>query len=278
MDGLRLASVPYVNAEPLTWGFVQGPYREICSIVHAAPSRISHLLMEGDADVGLIPSIEYQRLEGVQLLPYVCIASKRRARSVLLVSRMPLDAVGSVALDPASRTSAALLKVIMAHRGRRDVIYKEQTPPLKEMLREHDAAMLIGDAALTADTADLLVLDLAAEWHAITGLPFVFALWAVRRGVSIPDGLRPFLESRQMGVANIPAIAGAAAARLRLPAETIEEYLRVNIHYHLGSEEARGLDLFFRQAHELGLIPGRRPIQFHEPLDREPARAGRDGE
>lgn len=278
MNVLRLASVPYVNAEPLTWGFVEGPYREICSIAHAVPSSISRLLGEGSVDVGLIPSIEYQRLEGVELLPYLCIASKSRARSVLLASRVPLDAVRRIALDPASRTSASLLKVIMAHRGRRDVVYTEQAPPLKEMLREHDAAMLIGDAALTADTTDLLVFDLAAEWHGITGLPFVFALWAVRGGVAIPDGLRPFLESRQMGVANIRAIAAAAAPRIRLPAETIEEYLRVNIHYHLGSEEARGLDLFFRQAHELGLVPGRRPIQFHEPLDREPARAGRNGE
>jgi chorismate dehydratase len=277
MSILRLATVPYVNAEPLTWGFLKGPYREICSVSPVPPARIPDLLRDGRADVGLIPSIEYQRLEGVELLPDVCIASKSRARSVFLASRVPLEKVRRIALDPGSRTSAALLRIILAHRGRRDVVYAEQDPPLAEMLREHDAAMLIGDAALAADTAGLRVFDLAAEWHGITGLPFVFALWAARQGVAIPDGARPFLESRQMGVANIGAIAAAAAPRLRLEARTIEEYLRVNIHYHLGSEEARGLDLFFRQAHELGLIPVRRPARFREPPAPEPARAGGDG-
>jgi chorismate dehydratase len=276
MDVLHLASVPYVNAEPLTWGFRRGPYREAFRVSEVPPSRIPGLLRAREVDVGLIPSIEYQRLDGVELLPYLCVASKRRVRSVVLVSRGPFEEIRSVALDPASRSSAALLLILMAHRGRRDVAYAEQAPPLKEMLRGHDAAMLIGDAALTADTSGLVVTDLAAEWHAMTGLPFVFALWAVRRGVALPDGPRPFLESRRMGVASIPAIAAAAGARLCLPARTIEEYLRVNIHYHLGTEESRALELFFRQAHELGLIPGRRPLAFHEPLDREPARAGQD--
>jgi len=276
MDSLRLASVPFVNAEPLVWGFRRGPYREIARIVDVPPSRIPDLLRAGEADLGLIPTIEYQRLQGVEMLPHLCIASKRRARSVYLASRVPFDRVRSVALDENSRTSAALLRILMAHRGARDVAYAEQAPSLKQMLLHHDAALLIGDAALTADTSGLQVTDLAAEWFAITGLPFVFAVWAVRLGVALPDGVRPFLESRQMGLASIPAIAREAASRLRLSAEGIEEYLRVNLHYHMGSEEGRGLDLFFRQAHELGLVPGHRPVLFREPLDRERARTGRD--
>jgi chorismate dehydratase len=272
----RLASVPFVNAEPLTWGFRKGPYRDIYDVAHVAPSAIADLLRSGRIDVGLIPSIEYQRLEDVEVLPYLCIASKRRARSVYLASRRPLAEIRRVALDANSRTSAALLRIVLAHRGVRDVEYAEQAPSLGEMLRHSDAALLIGDAALTADTAGLGIHDLAAEWFDISRLPFVFAVWAVRPGVVLPDGVRLFLESRQMGVANIPAIAREASARLRLSPGSIESYLRTNIHFHLGTEEARGLDLFFRQAFEIGLTPARRALRLYEQPDREPAGAGRE--
>ncbi len=275
MRPLRLASVPFVNAEPLVWGFRRGPYRAVACVVDIPPSRIADLLGSGEVDVGLIPSIEFQRLPEIEILPHLCIASKRRARSVYLASRVPLEQVRRIALDRNSRTSAALLRILLAHRGRKDVVFAEQAPSLRAMLRDNDAALLIGDSALTADTAGLLVIDLATAWFTLTGLPFVFAVWGIRRDVALPDGVRPFLESRQMGIANVPAIAREAGARLKLPPESIEQYLRVNLHYHLGSEEVRALDLFFRQAHEIGLVPSRRGLSFIEPNDRELAGAGR---
>ncbi len=269
MEEVRIASVPYVNARPLTWGFLTGPYRGIFHVQQVAPSRIPDLLRSGKVDVGLIPSIDYLRLPGVEFLPQICIASKRRVRSVFLASRVPVERIRSVALDSNSRTSAALLKIILWHKGVRDARYAEQAPSLKVMLREHDAALLIGDAALTADTTGLFVSDLAAEWFALTGLPFVFAMWAVRPGVIVPDGVRPFLESRRIGMANVPAIALQAGERLKIPPGSIESYLKTNIHYYLGSEERRGLDLFFRQAQQLGLAPARRPVRIRDPFEWE---------
>jgi len=269
MEEIRIASVPYVNAQPLTWGFLRGPYRGIFRVRHTAPCRIPDLLRSGEADVGLIPSIEYLALPGVEFLPQLCVASKRRVRSVYLASVVPVEAIRSVALDANSRTSVALLKIILWHKGLREVRYAEQAPSLKDMLREHDAALLIGDAALTADTTGLFVADLAAEWFALTGLPFVFAMWAVRAGVAVPDGVRPFLESRRIGMANVAAIALQAGASLKVPPESIESYLKTNIHYYLGSEERRGLELFLRQAQQLGLTPGRRPLRFRDPLEWE---------
>ena len=269
MEDVRIASVPFVNAQPLTWGFLNGPYRGIFHVRHVPPCRIPDLLGAGQVDVGLIPSIEYLGLPGVEFLPQMCIASKRRVRSVCLASSVPLGQVRSVALDSNSRTSAALLKIILWHKGVRNVKYAEREPALREMLREHDAALLIGDAALTADTTGLFVSDLAAEWFTLTGLPFVFALWAVRPGVTAPDGVRPFLESRRIGMASIPAIALQTSDRLKIPAESVESYLKTNIHYYLGSEEQRGLELFFRLAQQLGLAPGRRPIRFRDPFEWE---------
>jgi chorismate dehydratase len=269
MEEVRIASVPFVNARPLTWGFLQGPYRGIFRVRHVSPCRIPDLLRSGEADVGLIPSIEYLGLPGVEFLPQLCIASKRRVRSVYLASRVPLERIRSVALDLNSRTSVALLKIILWHKGVRDAAFRERAPSLREMLRDHDAALLIGDAALTAETTGLLVHDLAAEWFALTGLPFVFALWAARPGVVLPDGVRPFLESRRIGMANIKEIALRAGEDLAISPESIESYLKTNIHFYLGSEERRGLGLFFRQAQQLGLTPGWRPIRFREPLDWE---------
>jgi len=269
MDHVRIASVPFVNAQPLTWGFLRGPYQGLFKVSVAAPSRIADLLRSAKADIGLIPSIEYLGLPGVEFLPQLCIASKRRVRSVFLASSAPLEDIRSVALDSNSRTSAVLLKIILAHRGLREVTYAQKAASLPEMLREHDAALLIGDAALMAETTGLHVYDLAAEWFSITGLPFVFALWAVRPGVVLPDGVRPFIESRRIGMASIPELAVLAGERLRLPPETIESYLRTNIHFYLGSEEQRGLELFFRQAQDLGLAPGRRTIRFRDPHDWE---------
>jgi chorismate dehydratase len=269
MEETRIASVPFVNAQPLTRGFLRGPYREIFHVLHVAPSRIPELLRSGKVDVGLIPSIEYLHLPGVEFLPQICIASKRRVRSVFLASRVPVERVRSVALDSNSRTSTALLKILLWHKGVREVLYAEQAPSLREMLREHDAALLIGDAALTADTTGLFVSDLAAEWFALTGLPFVFAMWAVRPGVIVPDGVRSFLESRRIGMASLPAIALEAGERLRIPAESIESYLKTNVHYYLGSEEQRGLALFFRQAQQLGLAPVRPPLHFRDPFEWE---------
>lgn len=273
MSQLRLASVPFVNAEPLTWGFTHGPYRGLFDVSRVIPTRIPEMIRSRQIDIGLIPSIEYQHLDGVEILPFLGIASKHRARSVFLASRVPLERVRRIALDENSRTSVALLKLLLAHRGLTHIEFREQAPSLQEMLEGNDAALLIGDAALTSDTRGLYVSDLAAEWFSVTGLPFVFAVWAVRSDLHLPDGLRPFMDSRSMGLANLPAIARGAAERLHLPAATIEEYLRVNIHYHLATDEVRALDLFFRQARELGLVPRHRPIRFREATDMEPAHA-----
>src|SRR5262249_41657421 len=132
MDVVRIASVPFVNAQPLTWGFLKGPYRGLFHVQHVPPSRLPGLLAAGQVDIGLIPSIEYLGLPGVELLPQLCIASKRRVRSVYLASKVPLERIESVAVDCNSRTSVALLRIILSHRGMKSARYVAQEPALKE--------------------------------------------------------------------------------------------------------------------------------------------------
>jgi chorismate dehydratase len=271
MDPVVVASVPYVNARPLTWGLDSGPYRTIYDVRRVPPSEIPDLLRDGRVDAGLIPSIECLRLDNVEILPDLCIASRGAARSVLLVSRPPIERVRRIAVDVSSRTSVALLQILLERRGRRDVVFEPRPPSLPAMLGDCDAGLIIGDPALSADTTGLRVFDLGAEWRSLTGLPFVFALWAVRRDAPLPEGARPFLESRRLGVANIRRIARAAAPRLRLEADALEAYLRTNLHYRLGPEETRGLESFLRRAAGLGLAPAGRRVRLLEPDERPPA-------
>jgi chorismate dehydratase len=259
MPSLRVVSVDFLNARPLVRGLAGDPR---FALSQTTPARCAEALRDGDADVALIPSIEFQRIPGLGILPGICIASRRRARSVLLVSKVPAPEIRSVALDSSSRTSAALLRLLLDRRTRGRVEYRVAPPDLDAMLRDHDAALLIGDRALRAPTDGCRVYDLATEWYEMTGLPFVFAFWAVRPGILLPDGAAPFLASRRAGLESLERIAGEEAPRLDLPADRILEYLRENIHYDLGPEQARSLWLFYRLARQAGLLDSLRDLSF----------------
>jgi chorismate dehydratase len=277
MQRARIATVPYVNAAPLVWGFRHGRGAILCDVVAALPAHIPDLLLSGAVDAGLVPVIEAPRLEaaGITLLTTVGIASRRAARSVLLIARRPIERVRRVALDRSSRTSAALLRIVMAHRHAGPVAYEEADPDLDAMLAHHDAALLIGDPALAADTRGLHVYDLATEWHVLTGLPFVFAGWAVRPGTGLPGGDWVFEDSLREGLPHLDAIAAEAAGAMGMSAREVAAYLRDNIHYELGHEDRRAIEQFFARASDLGLIAPRRPSQARptgEPPAARPAR------
>ncbi len=261
----RIASVGYLNARPLVYGFLHGPGADLYRLSEFTPAVCAERLRDGEAEIGLIPSIEFQRIHNLRILPGLCIASRRRARSVLLVSRVAAPEIQSVALDSSSRTSAALLRILLARRARHRVEYREASPDLPSMLEECDAALIIGDAALQAPTDGYRVYDLAAEWFEMTGLPFVFAFWAVRPGVSLQDGRDPFLASRQAGMAAIDRIVADGSRRLGLPQPVVEAYLKESIYYDLGAEELRSLWLFYRQAREAGILGELREIAFDPP-------------
>jgi chorismate dehydratase len=172
--------------------------------------------------------------------------------------------IRSVTLDRSSRTSVALLRILLSRISRHRVEYRESEPGLPHMLEKTDAALLIGDAALKADPDGLKVYDLAAEWYARTGLPFVFAFWAARPEALLPGGVEMFLESKRLGLAQRSIIAEEAAGRLGLPAESLIRYLHDNLSYDLGSEEIRSLWLFYRLAREANLVESVREITLLE--------------
>jgi len=261
---MRIATVPYLNAAPLVWGLgargaASGFRVEIAPL---RPSRIAPALLSGSADVGLVPVADIPGLGTPELVGGLGIASRRRARSVLLVSRRPIAEARRIALDSSSRTSAALVRLLLRARGVDGAEFVERAPEWPAMLDGVDAALVIGDPALTADLTGCEVIDLASEWHASTGLPFVFAVWAARPGFVLPDGGRMFHEAYRDGAERIDDLARDAAVALGRPADDLADYLSTCIHYRLGAEEERAIPLFLARAHEIGLVPRPAPLRW----------------
>ena len=251
---IRISLIDYVNTWPLTWGFLRGAIEGI-ERFHDVPAACAARLARGEVDAGLIPAVEAARIPGVRIVRGVGIAARERVRSVLLCSRRPLEVgcatIRTVALDVSSRSSAAMVRILLRELYRLEPEYHEAVPDLSEMLRHHDAALLIGDPALTADLAGLFVLDLAEGWRRLTGLPFVFAVWAVRPAVP-PE---PFLWSRDYAQRHFEELVDEAVARTGLPRDLLGEYLGGNLHHDLDADDEKGLAEFYRRAHRHGLIP-----------------------
>lgn len=269
--------VKYLNTAPLVWGLEREPLRPRYRLSYTVPAACAEALRRGEADVGIIPAIEYQTIPGLKIIPGIAIASERKVESVLLVSRGPARRAKRVALDSNSRTSAALVKLLFARHWGREPEYVEAQPDLAAMLAQADAALVIGDPALRfllhaphtqlPAGENLHVYDLAEEWWRLTNLPFVFAFWAARaERVSSPEArrtlVRDFQRSREEGLTHIAEIAHTAATRLELPGGQLERYLRQSIQYRLDAPHQAGLECFYRYAHELGLLEAVRALEF----------------
>lgn len=257
---LRLASVSFLNALPLTWGFSSGSQRGRFELILAPPFACADMIRRGEVDAALVPSIEAERLGGVGLVPGTCISSRREVRSVIVMSRVEPASIRSLAVDSNSRTSVALARILLERRYGCRPALEAMPPRLGPMLSGHDAALLIGDAALRASLdpdgdPSLHRIDLAREWYAMTGEPFVFAVWVCRRGID-PSGLASALEaSLAEGLGNIDAIASAQQERTGIPSREIATYLRDNIHFVLGEEEIHSLRRFHELCRQEGMLP-----------------------
>jgi len=269
MKPLRISAISYLNTAPLMWDFEHGDAGSAFDISYTLPSQCASSLQEGSADIGIIPAAAYTSIPDLVILPGVAIASRRAVRSILLVSKVPLEEIRTVALDTSSMTSVALTKVLFAKWWGGERTFSPMAPDIEQMLKEHDAGLVIGDPALRVDRSRFITYDLAEEWIRFTGKPFVFAFWAVRQAAlqDAPRGLdlvAVFQESRDSGLLpdNLATIARDWAPRLGLSEDAIKRYLTQNIHYYLDPECLEGLRLFYRYAREGGALPAVAQLQF----------------
>jgi len=272
MKPLRVSAISYLNTVPLMWDFEHGSAGAHFQVTYTIPSQCAASLKSGSADIGIIPAAAYASIPDLGILPGVAIASVRPVRSILLVSKVPRDEIRTVALDTSSLTSVALLKILFAKWWNGERSFTAMEPHIDQMLRTHDAGLVIGDPALRIDRSRYITYDLAEEWIRLTRKPFVFAFWAVRR--ESLSNLAPevdlaavFQQSRDHGLApdSLNAIAEAWAPRLRLTPPEIRSYLTENIHYELDPDCIEGLQLFFKYACDCGALSQAPKVRFLEP-------------
>jgi len=244
LDGFRVGSVPYLNAVPLTRGLEE-------EIIFAVPSKLAEMLDRDELDAALVSITEVLLKDRYDVLDGVAVASLGEVVSVLLAHRGPLEAAQVIYCDPASLTSVHLLRVLLAEKG-----IKPEFRPLESTddsaLPDH--ALLIGDRAIDFLRAPHTheVWDLGAAWYELTNLPFVYAVWALRRGMTGPELRRQLLEAKDFGMDTLDHII---ATRTEYDLPFRKDYLGWHIHYHLGADEKRGVAKFVELLRKHGVGP-----------------------
>lgn len=252
---LRVAASHYLNSAPLIWSFLYGSKRNLVDLIDAVPARCADLLAGSVVDSALVPVIEYQRMPDISLIPNVCVGSKKEVLSVVLVSKQSeLKNVRSVALDESSRTSATMVKIIFREFVGTEPAWMTQSPDLASMLELHDAALMIGDPAMTFPRTGVTIWDLADLWHLHTGLGFVFAMWMVRDNATDRAKRIDFASARDEGISQIEEIVDYFQDRIPLGRDRLRSYLTESISYELDETMSSGLTLYFQLALKHGLI------------------------
>jgi chorismate dehydratase len=266
---IRVGAVSFLNARPLYYGLCE--YAPEVWLSMDVPSRLAEQLADGALDVALIPSVEYLRgaRRGYEIIPGFAIAAHGPVRSVKLFSHVPWNRVDRLALDAGSRTSQVLAQVWLdARHGVRPRHVEELPPGVSVLESTADAVLLIGDRAMKVPHAPFHdVVDLAEVWRAMTGLPFVFALWVTRHGVELGDLPESLARSRASGLAHASELARIHGPRLGLDFATCYDYLTRSLSYDLGEPELAGLVRFARMAAQLGLAPEGVNLVFYRRRD-----------
>jgi chorismate dehydratase len=268
---MHYALIKFLNARPLWWGLRHHPEPNE-SFEFTSPARCADLLAEGSADLGLIPAIELARIPDLVAVPELCIASRTEVRSVLLFSKVPFEEIRSVALDPSSRTSVTLARILLAERlgerRYREIRFDHVESEHLLDLEGHDALVVIGDPALRVSKLGGLTFryDLVSEWNAMFGDPFVFAVWAGRREALAGRDAEALLyrleRSLAFGIEHIEEIAREASGELSLPYEELIDYFRSALHYEFGPDERRALARFYELAAKYALIDEPKDIEW----------------
>ena len=255
----------FLNAQPVLVPLLEFAKQYGLEMVLGAPAQLAEQLNAGKLDLAMIPTVEYfHRAEDYRLVPHVCIASRGAVRTVLLVSRKPLEDIRSLALDERSRTSVALLKILFAGRLSKDVRFVSSQPDASEMLKNHDAALIIGDQAFRVSSgAELEVYDLSQEWYRHTGKSFVHAVVAVRSEVALENKTLDFIvRASGEGLSKVDAIVDTYTQAHALDAGLCKDYLKNKIIYNLGKDELEGLLHFQDSCCLNGLLAKKIPVKF----------------
>jgi chorismate dehydratase len=244
-----VCAVSYLNTVPLVWGMLHGPQREVFKLNFSLPSDCADQVAAGEADIGILPVIEMAR-QKLEYFRGTGIACHGPVRTILLVSKVPLREIRTLATDSGSRTSVMLARVILAEKFGVEPKVFSRPADLASMLGVADAALVIGDPALRLDPATLPfeTLDLGSEWTSMTGLPMVFAVWSGRKEIMQDRYADAFLESCRYGLAHMDELVREQAPIRGVTEELARKYLTEHIVFELGERDYEGLDLYLKHA------------------------------
>ena len=263
---VKVGAVSFLNTKPLIYPLLEDPQfpgSETIELSLAVPSRLAIELKDGDLDVGLIPIIEYFRTDSkYKIIRDISICSQGPVLSIQLFSRVPISTIRSVALDTSSRSSRALVQIVLAEKYNLHPELHSCPPTIDPREADTDAVLLIGDAALRRLDATDYALDLGAEWTTLTGLPFVYACWVTRGEVELGQVPQILLNAKEDGIKNISEIVRIESQRLGFPESLCRDYLTKHIFYELGDSEIAGLKKFYELAVKYDLAPPDVKLRF----------------
>jgi chorismate dehydratase len=250
---MRIGAVSYLNTKPLVYGLRELAPRD--ELVFDLPSRLADQLAAGELDVALIPSIEYFQNPEYRIVSDACIGCRGPVMSVKLLSRVPLAQIRTLALDEGSRTSAALVRILLKERFGLEPKLLPFPIDARPGAIAADALLMIGDRAMHPPAGEFVAeWDLGDEWCRWSELPFVFAMWVARPGIDAAPLAAILQQARDNGLAHLHEIAEREHAAVELSFEQTLVYLRDHLYFHLGPRELQGLELYRQHAQQLGLV------------------------
>lgn len=264
---INLGAAPFLNMRPLIYPLEKGIVEHSFNIMYFDPFLLSENLSEGVVDIAPIPSIEFLRTDDYSILPDISISSFGKVDSVILRARKKITEIKSVSVDSRSRSSTALLRIVLElFLGLKPEYVKRE--PGNGFLKGVDAGMLIGNAGLQARHlfADRspFTYDLGELWTNETSLPFVYAVMAIKKGDSnTAEGCRCLVPTREEGVRLISEIVDIESRKLGLSREQCLTYLGERIKYDLDGPKIEGLIKYRDLLFELNEIEKKNEIHFY---------------
>ena len=251
MGKIRISAVKYANTYPFIWGLRESGFDKRVILVTDHPADCAAKLINGKANIGLIPVAALPLIKKYNIIGDYCIGANGKVRTVMLLSNCPFDQVESINLDYRSRSSVNLTKVLAKHFWKKEFRWINTTERFDfENIGENEAAVLIGDQCFELENRFRFKLDLAEEWKKQTGLPFVFACWTANRDLS-KEFIKDFNNALKLGVDNIDKVAKAYGENGFISEVELENYLKNNIDYIFDSEKKEGMKLFLELLSQL---------------------------
>lgn len=246
LDKTWVGAVSYLNTKPLIYGFEHGAMQDEVRLILDYPSKLAERMNKGELDIALLPIVAMADIKNAFIFSEYCIGTEDEVASVCLFSEVPIDEIEEVYLDYQSRTSVALLKILLKNHWKKDVHFIAADEKYISKLKGTSAGLIIGDRAFEQLNQFDYIYDLASEWHSFTGLPFVFAAWVSNK--DLPSKfVDDFNRANAIGLDHLNEIISAQ----QYPHYDLNVYYNKNISYKLNSKKHDALVLFRKLIREL---------------------------